>query len=309
MDNQEIDKESQKKLLPIMKENYDGYRFSIDAEEKMYNSNMCLYFLNEYKDSGKLPRNLIDVNIASDYSKLSRMLELCKGENRLQILEKAISGEGIITDIVEKFNPEVEFGEEEFVSMLFYLGYLTIIDNNGGYATVGIPNKVMKELYSQYFLNTIAKELNVESEIKYPQIWKEISSEGKIDLVVEVVKKYLNNLSNRDYIKFNEKYVKLVFYCILMNIKDYSVKSELEVNRNYIDLLVTPVDKEKGYKSVMIEFKYLKKDEESLLEKKKSEAKEQVLRYAQTDEMQSIADLKKYTIVVVNDEVYVDKID
>lgn len=85
MEEQEIDKEIQNKLLTIMKENYDGYKFSIDAEEKMYNSNMCLYFLNEYMDSGKFPRNLIDVNIASDYSKLSNMLELCKNESKIDI--------------------------------------------------------------------------------------------------------------------------------------------------------------------------------------------------------------------------------
>ena len=48
MDSQEINKEKQEELLPIMEENYDGYRFSKDAEIKIYNSNMCLYFLNEY---------------------------------------------------------------------------------------------------------------------------------------------------------------------------------------------------------------------------------------------------------------------
>ena len=47
-----------------MKENYDGYQFSIDGKEKIYNSNMCLYFLNSYLEFNKIPRELIDVNIA-----------------------------------------------------------------------------------------------------------------------------------------------------------------------------------------------------------------------------------------------------
>ena len=55
MDTQEIDKEKQEELLPIMKENYDGYRFSKDVETKLYNSNMCLYFLNYYMSFGKIP--------------------------------------------------------------------------------------------------------------------------------------------------------------------------------------------------------------------------------------------------------------
>ena len=52
MEYQEITSEKIEKLLPVMKENYDGYRFSLDAEEKMYNSNMTLYFLNQYVRSG-----------------------------------------------------------------------------------------------------------------------------------------------------------------------------------------------------------------------------------------------------------------
>ena len=91
-----LTKEEQEEILPIMKENYDGYKFSLDGTEKMYNSNMCLYFLNRYLEQRKVPHQLIDVNIASDYSKLGSMLDLCKGEEREKIIEKTVSGEGII---------------------------------------------------------------------------------------------------------------------------------------------------------------------------------------------------------------------
>lgn len=80
MDAQEIDKEKQEVLLPVMEENYDGYRFSKDVETKLYNSNMCLYFLNNYMSFGKIPEELVDTNIASDYSKIGNMLRLCKNE-------------------------------------------------------------------------------------------------------------------------------------------------------------------------------------------------------------------------------------
>ena len=49
---------------------------------------MCLYFLNKYMAFGKIPKDLVDVNIASDYTKLGKMLELCKAENKTEILEK-----------------------------------------------------------------------------------------------------------------------------------------------------------------------------------------------------------------------------
>ena len=44
MEDQEIDKEKQEELLPIMKENYDGYRFSKEVTEtRMYKFNICVY--------------------------------------------------------------------------------------------------------------------------------------------------------------------------------------------------------------------------------------------------------------------------
>ena len=52
---------------------------------------------------------------------------------------------------IEKFNPASDFQDSEFVSMLFYLGYLTISDEEIDFTRLVIPNKVMKELYSQYF--------------------------------------------------------------------------------------------------------------------------------------------------------------
>ena len=120
--------------------------------------------------------------------------------------------------------------------------------------------------------------------------------------------KYLDNLSNRDFQKFDEKYVKLIFYCIAMNLKIFSVKSELEVNRKYPDILLVPRDRTKNYHSVMIEFKYLKKEEAGKLEERKKQAKEQIEEYSQFEDIKDIENLSKYTVVAVNSEIYIEKI-
>ncbi len=60
-----------------------------------------LIFLSEYSWSKEVPEDLIDVNIASDYNKVGKMLNLCKGENRLEILRKTVQGEPIINKIVK----------------------------------------------------------------------------------------------------------------------------------------------------------------------------------------------------------------
>ena len=309
MENQGIEKEEQEKILPVLKENYDGYKFNNKAKDNMYNSNMCLYFLNEYIQYNDFPERLMDMNIASDYSKLSKMLELCKGERKKEILEKTVSGEGIVTEIIEKFNPATDFQDAEFVSMLFYLGYLTIIDGEIDFTRLGIPNKVMKELYSQYFLKIIKEEANFEESINYVEITRETALEGKIDKIVETVEKYMNNLSNRDYQRFDEKYVKLIFYCIVMNLRLYSVKSESEFNRKYPDILLVPRDSEKGYNAIMVEFKYLKAGEENKVPQMQEIAKKQIEEYSEFEDIKNIQKLNKYTIVAINDKLYVNRIE
>ena len=308
MTEQQISEEQQEEILPIMKENYDGYKFSIDAKQRMYNSNMCLYFLSDYIRLGKIPTKLIDVNIASDYSKLGKMLDLCQGEKRKEILEKTVAGEGIVSDITEKFNPAIEFTEKDMISMLFYLGYLTIAGEEFERPELKIPNQVMKNIYSDYFIEFINKIIGTEIQGDYNEIEKEIALEGKISKTVGLLHEYLEGLSNRDFQKFDEKYVKLIFYCIVKNLKVYLVKSEMEVNRKYPDLLIVPKNVEKGYNAIMIEFKYLKKGEKNKLEEKQKEAKKQIEEYSNFEEIKSIPKLKKYTVIAVNDEIFVEEI-
>ena len=309
MNAQEISKEKEEEMIPIMKENYDGYKFSINGKEKIYNSTMCLYFLSNYTRLEKLPESLVDINIASDYSKIGKMLDLCKGEKRAEIIEKTVSGEGILSEITQKFNPAMEFTDMDLVSMLYYLGYLTIVKEELGMPELKVPNKVMREIYSDYFIKLIDDEaqMSIDND-EYTEILRQLALEGKIDKIVEILQKYLKNLSNRDYQRFDEKYVKLIFYCISMNLKLYTVKSELEVQREYPDILLVPRDRSKGYNSIMVEFKYLKKGEENKLKEKQKEAKEQIFKYSNYNEIKDIEKLHRYTITAVNDKLYVEKV-
>ena len=310
MEEQEIEEEKQEELLPIMKESYDGYRFSIEVKENnnLYNSNMCLYFLNSYISFGKIPEELVDVNIVSDYNKIGNMLKLCKNENRLEIIEKTVTGEGIGVNLVRQFNPEMDFREREMISLLYYLGYLTIVGEDIGDPILKVPNQVLKDIYAEYFLKILREEGNFEVYNDYNEIAKEILKEGKVDKILNLLKEYLENLSNRDYQNFSEKYIKLMFYCMARSTKKFIVKSELELGRGYCDILLLPKDLDKGYYSIMIEFKYLKKGNRRNIQKAQEEAREQIIKYSNTEEMKEIEKLKKYTVVAVVDKLYVEEI-
>ena len=93
-----------------------------------------------------------------------------------------------------------------------------------------------------------------------------------------------------------------------MNLNIFRLKSEMEVQRKYPDILLIPKDREKGYNAVMIEFKYLKKEEEGKIQEKQEEARKQIEEYAEFEEIKEIPNLHKYTVVAVNDKLYVEEI-
>ena len=318
MDELEIMPEKQKELMPIIKTNYDGYVFSdgIEREEiekyKLYNSNMTLYFLNEYIRLGKVPEKLVDINILSDYGKIEAFMDLCQNMNKIDILEKIVSGEPIESELTEKFNAEIEFGEKELISLLYYLGYLTIVDKGYSKCKFKIPNDVIRKIYSEYFLIYISKKANISADsIDVENINREILEEGNIDKAIEILSQYLKSLSNRDYTRFDEKYIKVIFYSICRMLGAVYVKSELEIEGKYADILLIPREKIEERYGVLIEFKYIKQEDydknPKLLKEKQREAQEQLEKYKKTEEIKMIPKLRSYSVVAVKDKLTLEE--
>ena len=127
------------------------------------------------------------------------------------------------------------------------------------------------------------------------------------------MKKFLTNLSNRDYARFDEKYVKVIFYSICRMLGTVYVKSELEVGGKYADILLIPKDEIKERYSILIEFKYIKQEDyekdNSLLKQKQEQAKEQLLMYKNTEEIKMLPKLKSYSVVVIKDKIEYEEIN
>lgn len=90
------------------------------------------------------------------------------------------------------------------------------------------------------------------------------------------------------------------------------VKSELEIGGKYADILLIPREKIQERYGVLIEFKYIKKEEyekdNSLLKEKKQEAKEQIEKYRKTEEIKMLPKIRCYSVVAIKDELYVEEI-
>ena len=116
----------------------------------------------------------------------------------------------------------------------------------------------------------------------------------------------LQNLLN-DY----EKYIKIIFYTICKMLGALLVKTELEIEGKYADILLIPREKIEERYGVLIEFKYIKQEDydknPKLLKKKQKEAKEQIEKYKETEEIKVIPKLRSYSVVAIKDKLIIEE--
>lgn len=155
----ELDRNELDNLVEELRKNYNGYLFSENGKDRLFNSDMILYYLKSYEDFGQGPKELIDKNIASDYSKLGKMFDLKNKDSNMKVLDKILNGEELVTNITSQFSMEKDFEEDDFKSLLFYLGMLTIEREDLGDVILIVPNNVIRELYFDFFGKKLKEEM------------------------------------------------------------------------------------------------------------------------------------------------------
>ena len=309
----ELNEEEMNKLIYILKENYNGYLFSENATTRLFNSDMILYYLQDLIENGKGPTKLIDENIASDYNKIGNLFNLTTKGSSNKIIDKILKNEELIGFITDQFSLEKEFREDDFLSLLFYLGFLTIDKEEFGEIIFKVPNNVIKGLYFDYFKKKLNDDLEDKIDDKEIQeSIRRIIRNGDIESFIKIIEKTLNKLSNRDYICFDEKYIKIVMIAYLNLSKAYLIKSEYEVENGYIDiaLLNNHIIQPKYYG--ILELKYITKKEydqygDEIVEQKRLEAINQINKYKKSEELLSYNNLKKWVLVFVKDNCVVNE--
>jgi len=296
------------KILEEIKTYYNGYKFNKNAEQRLYNPDMVLYYM-KYLARGTFPDERIDMNVRTDYGKLQRLLK----ENRkagtqgeITTFEKINEKEEIITKIKQMFPLEQITGTDEIISLMYYMGMLTIKEPYQAMVKLKIPNLVIKELYWEYIYTKINDALG--GEIEFGDIAKALSDMSKtgnprkfVEFTYDKVKKYM---SNRDLIGIAEKHIKLIFLSFLSVNNIYIPYSELEMGGGYSDLVLYP-DTRYGVKNSQIwELKYIKEKEDP--KEKIKDAIEQIKKYEQDAKFQRLTagtDIYKYIILAYKDKI------
>lgn len=277
-------------LINIMKPWYDNYCFATESlgEPTMYNSDMVLYFMNRYLLNKDIPNNMLDANIRTDYNKLRHLIHVDKtfGENASVVQE--IVEKGFTTGIIaDSFPAEDIIKAENFKSLLYYYGMLTIKGSRGPMNTLSIPNQTVREQLYGYIVDIYKQvtELNLDVE-KLNILMYDMAYEGDYSPYFNYIAERLSSQSSiREFIE-GEAHVKAFILAYLGLNSYYIARPEYESNKGYADLFLQPrlLQLPDMAYSYCIEVKYAKRDAtDTEVEQLLTDAKTQLKQYAASE--------------------------
>ena len=268
--------------LLLLKDWYNHYIFAKDVSESIYNTDMIFYFLKYFIQFKKAPDELIDINVRSDYSKLRDIIYTNKKLNgNFQTLNTLIAGESIALDnLVQDFSALNISKEENFKSLLFYLG-LVSIDKANIDIELKIPNETIKRIDIDFLKDSLELEniftLKTDTLTKH---LKNFALNGETEVFEFLADEIKRNTAIRDYI-YNEQTIKSMFLAYLSLTSYFVVQSEAELNKGFADLILKPHNPYVEWFG-LLEFKYIKRSDKinkKLITQQIAQAKEQLEVY------------------------------
>ena len=252
--------------LGTMREWYNGYRFSEEAEGIVYNTDMVLHYLKHSVPNKAGPRQLIDTNVRIDYGKLRHLLLTGRQLNgNFDLLRRVIAEGRADGEIVETF-PQARLTQpENFLSLMHYFGLLSIRDVAAGVPRLGIPNQTVRRLMYGY-LREAYEEVGVFALnlVELDRLTRRMALEGDWRPAVERLCNAVSEHTGiRDFIQ-GEKVLQ-GFLAAYLGASEYFVfHTEQELAKGYADIVLEPlVARYPGMRyGFVIELKYLSRARE-----------------------------------------------
>ena len=279
-------------IVRMIKPWYDNYCFAKECiGQTMYNSDMVLYFLNNYLQKKRPPSDMLDRNIRTDYSKLRHFIRIDKmqEEGRSVITRLIDTGEVNGNVIKDSFPAENLADPGNFVSLLYYFGLLTYDRVEYGETIMKVPNLAVREQIYSYLVEAMKeRESVVFPFMELSDRMRRMAYFGEWEAALEFFAKQVDKKAVlRDAI-YQETTIKTLMVAY-MGLTDYFIIwPEFEAGRGFSDLYLMPnlanyPDMQYSY---LIELKFLKRDDtttkvESLIQ----EAETQLRRYASDEKV------------------------
>ena len=286
--------------LKTVKEWYDNYCFSEDrvGQETLYNCDMALYYLSKLVSTGRPPKELVDVNIRSDWGKLTAILAAqrhAETVNGVLPLTEELADKGEVTfSLVDSFPIENIIKEENFKSLYYYYGIVTMSRVYCGDLQFRVPNECVRRQIFDYMRDEYAKRPNAVDTTEFMQKFNAFAWFGEWrEFLTYLAEKYRDNGSPRDGIG-GEARINGYLRAYLTMKSVYMVKPELSHPCGYSDYALFP-DRTlpEGYipeQSYIIEMKHSKADApDSEIAAKHEEALTQLKLYAADPNLAALA--------------------
>ena len=281
---------------------YDNYCFAEECAEddRMFNSDMMLYFMNTYVEEGLFPKNMIDQNVTSDMAKTQKMVNYDKQPGRKAgVIEEILYQGWTDRNVAASFRLENLGDPDSIVGLLYYLGLLSYGKSDDGYICPVITNQVVREQYYTY----LAKYYNEHTE--WQTDYREVGDLGRLAArrgeglpLLEYICQQMNEQTSvRDFNRDGEAFVKAYIISTIGNNNGFFVcTTEHPANHGYVDIMLTPIGNQL-YHAYIIELKYLKPSatpEE--VEQYYQDAIDQLNRYADSHPLQAKAQANNWTL-------------
>ena len=294
-------------LIKTMKPFYDNYCFALKSYGRvtMYNSVMVLYFIDQYiSNDCEIPADMIEENIRIDYNKLRMLIRHDKEfANDARVIQRLVT-QGFITGTLKKGFPAESINDpDNFISLLFYFGMITIAGAYRGKTKFVIPNEVVREQIYAYLLSTYKENELTYDNYEKSELESGLAYDGDYQsyfrYIADTIKQYS---SQRDKQK-GESYVHGFTLAMTCQNMFYRPISELDNQGGYADIFLRPLvenypDMEHSY---IVELKYCKADAtDEQVAKLKEDAIAQVNRYADTEVVQTdVKNTRLHKLVVI----------
>ena len=294
-------------LIKVMKPWYDNYCFAEDryGETAMYNSVMVLNFVDNYiRSNYQIPKKMVETNIRIDYDKLRMLIRHDKEfAHDASIIQQLVTQGFVIGTLNENFPAERINDPDNFLSLLFYFGMVTIDGTYDGETKFIIPNEVVRDQMYTYLLDTYKENDLVYDRYSKGKLESKLAYHGEykpyFEYIADCLKKYS---SQRDKQK-GEAFVHGFTLAMTSQNKFYRPISELDNDGGYADIFLSPLcDIYKDMvDSYIIELKYSKSQTtDEQVKKLFEEASAQISRYADSDMVrEAVKTTKLHKLVVI----------
>ena len=276
-------------LIEVMKPYYDNYCFAEEAygETTMYNSNMVLSFLYKYIDNRcRIPGRMLDENIRVDYSKLRMLIRKDKEFAHDASVIQTLVSQGFVTgELKEGFPAERIADTDNFVSLLYYFGLVTIGGTYMGDIRFVIPNEVVREQVFTYLLDTYRENDLVFDSDDIRSREKLLAYRGDFKPFFQYIADSIHTFASQRDRQKGEAFVHGYTLALTSQSRYYRPISELDNQNGYADIFLRPLHEiftDMGH-AYIVELKYLKSQaSDAAVQAAIEKAKAQVCRYADT---------------------------